>query len=227
MDSPSSVRYTLVSSKQSLSRQQSRTRCVSIQTAPLESKDGPQDEFLLSCIIKSPCFTHRCNTYCKAGKTVTFITFYAVNQIKTQQKTENLTIFRFLNKDIKTLNDTEKVEDLLTKYIKKLNNHLRKEFKKIECVHINSPEDALVSTLNISLINKDTKNIISKLGEHEIFLSTTTACSLDSLPSKSVFAITGDTELSKNSIRISLSKFTTTKDLDKFLEIFKKSIDED
>ena len=126
----------------------------------------------------------------------------------------------------KALEVAIKHKDETYKTIKKLNDYLRDEFKKIDCIHINSPKDALVSTLNISLTGKNTKDILKKLGEKEIYLSTTTACSLDSLPSKSVFAITGDEDLSRNSIRISLSKYTNLDDLKSFLKTFKKLLDE-
>ena len=107
-------------------------------------------------------------------------------------------------------------------YISKLNKVLRDEFSKLDYVHINSPETAMPNTLNISLINKDTKSILSKLEENEIYLSTTTACALGNSPSKSVLAITGSPLLASNTIRISLSHLTTIDDITKFIEIFKK-----
>ena len=107
-------------------------------------------------------------------------------------------------------------------YIKKLNNKLRNELSKINCIHINSPLNTIPNTINISLINKDTKSILKKLEENEIYLSTTTACSLDSSPSKSVLAITNDEDLAKNTIRISISHLTKEEEIDKFIEIFKE-----
>ena len=107
-------------------------------------------------------------------------------------------------------------------YISKLNKILRDEFKKLDYVHINSPETAMPNTLNISLIGKDTKSILNKLEENEIYLSTTTACALGNSPSKSVLAITGNEELASNTIRISISHLTTIDDITKFIEIFKK-----
>ena len=49
----------------------------------------------------------------------------------------------FLNKDVKTLNDTHKSEQLLKRYIKVLNNNLIKDFG----------EDKLGTTLTLALIN--------------------------------------------------------------------------
>ena len=106
-------------------------------------------------------------------------------------------------------------------YIKGLNNKLRENLKKLDYIHINSPKDAIPNTLNISLINKDTKGILKELENHEIYLSTTTACALGNSPSKSVLAITNDENLASNSIRISISHLSTLDDIEEFLKIFK------
>lgn len=107
------------------------------------------------------------------------------------------------------------------KYISKLNKKLRDTFKDIKCIHINSPENSIPNTLNISLIDKDTKSVLKKLEENEIYLSTTTACALGSSPSKSVLAITNDINLASNTIRISLSHLNSMDDIDNFIKIFK------
>ena len=107
-------------------------------------------------------------------------------------------------------------------YAKDLNNLLREEFKNINCIHINSPLNSIPNTLNISLINKNTKDILKKLEEKEIYLSTTTACALDSSPSKSVLAITNDKDLASNTIRLSISHLTKKEDIISFIKIFKE-----
>ncbi len=110
-------------------------------------------------------------------------------------------------------------------HVNKLNKILREELGKLDYVHINSPsEETIPNTLNISLINKDTKEVLKQLERNEIFVSTTTACSLGSAPSKSVLAITGDNDLAANTIRISISHLTTKEDINNFLKIFKKII---
>ena len=112
-------------------------------------------------------------------------------------------------------------------HISVLNKYLRDELSIFSCVHINSPKNAIPNTLNISLKNMNAKKIVKKLEEKEIYLSTTSACSLGNTPSKSVYAITNDTELAKNSIRISLSHLTTMKELEIFLKTFKNIYDEE
>ena len=110
-------------------------------------------------------------------------------------------------------------------YVKEINKMLRKELEKLDCVHINSPQKEVIpNTLNISLIDKDTKEVLKKLEKNEIFLSTTTACSLGNASSKSVLAITKDDKLASNSIRISISHLTTKKDIEIFLKVLKRYI---
>ncbi len=110
-------------------------------------------------------------------------------------------------------------------YISGLNKYLRDELSIFSNVHINSPKNSIPSTLNFSLVKMDAKRVVKKLTENGICLSTTSACSLGSTPSKSVYAITNDLELAKNSIRISLSHLTTIEELNKFMKIFKKIYD--
>lgn len=112
-------------------------------------------------------------------------------------------------------------------HISYLNKFLREELSIYSCVHINSPKNSIPNTLNISLKNMDAKKIVKKLEDNEIYLSTTSACSLGNAPSKSVYAITNDIELAKNSIRISLSHLTTMKELEIFLKTFKNIYDEE
>lgn len=112
-------------------------------------------------------------------------------------------------------------------YIMDLNNYLRNELSIFSNVVINSPKYSIPNTLNISLKGLDAKKIVRLLGEKEIYLSTTSACSLGNTPSKSVYAITNDLELAKNSIRISLSHLTTLEELKEFLSIFKSIYDKE
>ena len=112
-------------------------------------------------------------------------------------------------------------------YISGLNKFLRDELSIFTNVHINSTKNSIPNTLNFSLVNMDAKRVVKKLTENGICLSTTSACSLGSTPSKSVYAITNDLELAKNSIRISLSHLTTLEELNKFMRIFKKIYDEE
>jgi cysteine desulfurase len=106
------------------------------------------------------------------------------------------------------------------KYIEKLNEILKNYFSNISSVHINSSKYAVPNTLNISVINLDAHKIVKKLAQRGIYLSTTSACSLSNMPSRSVYALTKDKNLARNSIRISLSHLTTRKEINDFMKIF-------
>lgn len=105
------------------------------------------------------------------------------------------------------------------KQIKKLNKKLRKKFSTMESIHINSPKNSIPNTLNISTTDKKAIEIIKRLEEKDIYVSSTTACALENAPSKSVYAITKSEKLSRNTIRISMSHKTTEEEIDRFLEI--------
>ena len=112
-------------------------------------------------------------------------------------------------------------------YVSGLNSFLRNELSIFSKVHINSPKNSIPNTLNFSLVDMNAKKFVKKLADNGIYLSTTSACSLGSTPSKSVFAITDDLELAKNSIRISLSHLTNMDELKEFIKVFKKIYDEE
>ena len=121
------------------------------------------------------------------------------------------------------------IHNLETKssYLKELNTILRDHFSKNKNIHINSPKTSIPNTLNISLINYNTKKIIEELGRSEIYLSTTTACSIGNMPSKSVLAITNDKSLAANTIRISISHLTTKEEINTFIKEFDKILEKE
>ena len=53
-----------------------------------------------------------------------------------------------------------------------------------------------------------------------VYISTQSACSETNAKSKSVFALTNDSEIASSSIRISLSHLTTKEEIEKFIEVF-------
>ena len=80
------------------------------------------------------------------------------------------------------------------------------------------------SRVNFSLNNAD--EIVKKLSDKKIYVSTKTACSSKNAPSKSVLAVTKDLNLAKNSIRVSLSHLTTKEEIDIFLKELTEVINE-
>ena len=110
------------------------------------------------------------------------------------------------------------------KYISNLKNELINKLKEIKKVHINTPTNSIPNIVNFSLNNAD--EIVKKLSDKKIYVSTKTACSSKNAPSKSVLAVTKDLNLAKNSIRVSLSHLTTKEEIDIFLKELTEVINE-
>ena len=107
--------------------------------------------------------------------------------------------------------------DIHYSHILKLNNLLRNSLLKYDCIHINSPINAVPHILNFSTINSNAKEIISELNKPEIYVSSNTACSLNDAPSKAVLNLTNDNNLASNTIRVSLSHINTKDEIMEFL----------
>ena len=116
-------------------------------------------------------------------------------------------------------------EDFDDKYNKvvDLNKYLKDKLSKLN-VSINSTKYSLPHIVNLSIEGIKPEVMQHALEEHEIYISTQTACSHGEY-SKAVYAVTHDMEKSKHSIRISLSYKTTYEEIDEFIEVFTKLLD--
>lgn len=112
-----------------------------------------------------------------------------------------------MKKDIELITDLNKK---CTKFLKKYNN-----------VYINSPKEAISHILNISIIGVKPETMLHALEADEIYISTQSACATGDT-SKAVMAVTNDVKRATSSIRISISRKTTDKDIMQFLESFDK-----
>jgi cysteine desulfurase len=65
--------------------------------------------------------------------------------------------------------------------------------------------------------------MLHALEEKEIYISTQTACSTGNY-SMAVYAVTKDKERASRSMRISISYLTTKDEIDKFIDVFSKCI---
>lgn len=105
--------------------------------------------------------------------------------------------------------------------VKKLNDRICEEFKKMDGVIINSTKYSIPHILNVSLDGVRPETFIHALEEDEIYVSTNTACASGEL-STSVMAVYNDRKRATSTIRISLSYVTTNEEINKFLNIFKE-----
>lgn len=109
------------------------------------------------------------------------------------------------------------------KKVQETHDYLVESLKELD-VTINSNHLCLPHIVNLSLHGIKSEVMLHALEEHEIYISTQTACSTGNY-SKAVYAITHDKEKASNSIRISLSYLTTKEEIDFFLTIFKQCIE--
>ena len=112
------------------------------------------------------------------------------------------------------------------KYVSELKEYLLDRLTCINDVVINSPKDASPYVLNFYIKNKRGEVIMNALSNKGIYISTKSACSSRSKDySSSIYELSKDINVSKNSLRISLSHLTTKSELNIFVEELKKIVD--
>lgn len=116
------------------------------------------------------------------------------------------------------LTDLDKKYD----YIKELNVYLKKELEKFPNVRINSTDNSIPHILNLSVMHAKPESMQHALEDYDIYISTQSACSANNPISRAVLEVTNDEEVSRHSIRVSLSSLTTKEEIDKFLEAFQE-----
>ena len=109
-------------------------------------------------------------------------------------------------------------------YVKELNKYLRSKLETLD-IHINSNLKCVPQIMNVSIKNIKPETMQHALEEYDIFISTQTACATGDY-SKVVFAVTNNKEYASHSIRISLSYKTTYDEIDKFIEVFSKLLND-
>ena len=108
-----------------------------------------------------------------------------------------------------------------------LNNHLRQELGEIKGVIINTPLNGAPHLMNISVLGLKPEVIIHSLGEEHIFISTKSACSSkNNVESRVLTACGFSSERATTALRISMSYQTTEDDINTFLNIFKKIVNQ-
>ncbi len=105
-------------------------------------------------------------------------------------------------------------------FIRRLNDKIVDDLKKYDGVLINHSKICIPHILNISLMNIKAETFLHALEEHEVYVSTNTACSSGEI-STTVMAMYRDAKRASSTLRISLSHLTTTDEINKFLLYFK------
>ena len=113
------------------------------------------------------------------------------------------------------VNINEKKEKVL-----ELKNYLVDKLSKYEKVVINSNDYCIPHILNISVLGIKPETLQHALEEYDIYVSTQTACSKENDKSEAVYNLTKKEDVSKSSIRISLSYITTITEINTFLHYF-------
>jgi len=112
-------------------------------------------------------------------------------------------------------------------HLVKLHNLLVRGLQDIQEVTINSPKNGAPHIVNLSLPGFKPEVIIHALGEENIFISTRSACSSKRDDESHVLAACGfDTARTTSALRISMSYDTTETDIEKFLHILRRTIDQ-
>lgn len=122
----------------------------------------------------------------------------------------------------KALKELDNRNDYVIKLNKKIIDHLN-EYK---FVHINNTIKSIPYTINFSIKGIKSLDLANMLENHDVYVSTKTSCCPLETPSKLVYALTRDKGLASTSVRVSLSHLTKEEEVEEFLKIFDKCIEE-
>ncbi len=111
--------------------------------------------------------------------------------------------------------------DKNVKKIEKLKNILIKNICDLD-IKINSNDLCVPHIVNISLLKIKAETFIRAIEKEGIYISTNTACSSNE-ESTVLKALTNDKSISTTSIRISISHLTTTDEINKFIDAFRRT----
>ncbi len=132
--------------------------------------------------------------------------------------TPPLPLIAALSKAVRLANENiEKKE----RFVTLLNDKITNTLGKYPNILFNKTKYSIPHILNISIMDVMPEVMVHALANHEIYVSSNTACSSGEV-SNAVLAIYNDLNRAKHTIRISLSHVTTTEEINRFLEVFKE-----
>ena len=131
--------------------------------------------------------------------------------------TPPLPLIAALSKAVRLANSNlEKKE----RFVSLLNEKIINTLNKYPNILFNKTKYSIPHILNISIMDVMPEVMVHALANHEIYVSSNTACSSGEV-SNAVLAVYNDLNRAKHTIRISLSHVTTTEEINKFLEVFR------
>ena len=118
------------------------------------------------------------------------------------------------------------IENLESKinHVQELNKYLKEQLKEINLVHINSTDKSIPHILNFSISGIKPETMLHALEEHDIYISTMSACSSNKSESLAVKTLTHNKEYATTSLRVSISSFTTLDEIKEFVRVLKECI---
>lgn len=124
-----------------------------------------------------------------------------------------VSLAKALRLSIENLNENYKV-------VSEYHDLIIKELGKYPHVHINSNDKCIPHMINFSVDFVKPETLQHALEEHDIYISTQSACSSGHSVSRAVLEVTKSEEYASHSVRVSLSHLTTKDEVNKFLEAF-------
>lgn len=121
------------------------------------------------------------------------------------------------------------IENMATKLddMTEIKTYLINELRKIAGVHVNTPiEESAPHIVNFSVENVKSETLIHALGEQNIYLSTTSACSSKRQSASKVLTAMGVAEpLASSGLRISLSYNNTLEEAQRVISAIKNTLE--
>lgn len=116
------------------------------------------------------------------------------------------------------------LQDLNTKNerVEKYSHQLCEGLRKIDGIILNHTEACIPHIVNFSVVGVKPETMLHALEEHDIFISTKTACSKGSGMSIPVYALTKEEEVANTSMRVSISSDTKEEEIETFLKVLKQ-----
>lgn len=105
-------------------------------------------------------------------------------------------------------------------HVKKYHDIILEKLSLYEHVHINSNDKCIPHIINFSVDFVKPETLQHALEEHDIYISTQSACSSGHSVSRAVMEVTKNEEYASHSVRVSLSHLTTEEEVNQFLEAF-------